>query len=74
MLLRVSILIWILAAAGARALYLQSELIDQVLIVIGFLVITSILLVIAAAHLGGSGPPASLIEEEGASVGVCLAE
>lgn len=56
MLLRVSILIWILAVAGARTLYMRSEAIDQVLIVIGFLVITSILLVIAAARIGGSAP------------------
>jgi len=74
MLLRVSILIWILAVAGATALYMRSAAIDQVLIVVGFLVITSILLVIAAAHIGGSGPTRYSSKRKEASVGVCPAE
>lgn len=73
MLLRVSILIWILAVAGAKALYMRSEAIDQVLTVIGFLVITSILLVIAAANIGGSGPMRYSSKRK-ASAGVCPAE
>lgn len=53
MILRLFILTWILAPAAATALHMRSEPIDQVVIAIGFIVITSILLVIAAAHLRG---------------------
>ena len=74
MSLRVSILIWILAAAGARVMYMRSEPIDQVLIVIGFLVITSILLVIAAARIGASGSTRYSSKKKVASVGVCHEE
>ena len=58
MLLRISILIWILAAAGARTLYMRSEPLAQVPVVIGFLIVTSIFLVILADSLKVMEPQA----------------
>ena len=68
MLFRLTIMIWILATVGAWALYMRAEAIDQVLMAIGFLVITSILLVIAAARIGGSVRGGTLLDKEENSV------
>jgi hypothetical protein len=61
-------MIWILATVGAWALYMRAEAIDQVLMAIGFLVITSILLVIAFARIGGSVRGSTLLDKEEKSV------
>ena len=68
MLFRLTIMIWILATVGAWALYMRAEAIDQVLMAIGFLVITSILLVIAAARTEGSVRGGTLLDKEEKSV------
>lgn len=68
MLFRLTIMIWISATVGAWALYMRAKAVDQVLMAIGFLVITSILLVIAAARVGGPVRGATLLDEEEKSV------